>query len=142
MFSKIAYHLFQMACCYVIATIAATFGTLIAFPLAAVAFPLVTLMSGTLMLFVIPIAYPLVLLASRYFPERYKLVPVSMAIGIFLGLPILHNAIELRYGNISLTGILHAATTAIMSPMIIPAAAVAGAIAWFLSRPEAGYSRT
>tara|TARA_B100000929_G_scaffold41910_2_gene29893 strand:- start:13302 stop:13730 length:429 start_codon:yes stop_codon:yes gene_type:complete len=140
MFDAITRHAFQIICCYVIATIAATFGALLVLPLAAIAFPLVIAVCGTLMLVVVPIAYPIVLLARGYFPQRYKLVPISMANGVFLGLPLLHIALKARDGDISLTGILHAVPTAIMSPMIIPAAAAAGAIAWFLSRPDIDYS--
>lgn len=142
MINVIVRHTFQIACCYAIATIAATFGVILAFSLDAMAPPVVVADCGPLMLAVVSVTYPAVLFARRYLPESYKLIPIGMGIGVLLGLPLLRIAMEARDGNISIADILHAVQTAIMSPMIIPAAAAAGAIAWFLSLPEVDYSGT
>lgn len=137
MLDTIARHAFQIVCCYVLATIAATFGAILIAPLAAIALPLVIVVCGSLMLVVVPWAYPIVIGLRKYVPQRYKLVPVSMLVGVVIGSPIVHIAIKVSKGYYSPTAILSAISNGILSPMIIPSAAAAAAMAWFLSREGA-----
>lgn len=137
MFDAIAKHTFQFICCYVLATIAATFGAILIAPLAVIALPLVLAVCGIIMLVVVPWAYPIVLGLRRYAPQRYKLVPLSMLVGALIGTPIVSIGLKAYKGYYSPSAILSAITNGLLSPMIIPAAAVAGVLAWFLSREDA-----